>query len=183
MISLQSSLTVISLLLTFLATAVAGNSTVNQLYSAAAGGSAAAQFKLGQMYEYGRNNVDQDDSKAVKWYRQSAAQNNTSALYRLGVLNDNGWGLPTNKAQALTYYRAAANQGHIFAQHDLGIMYFQGTGIERSLINAYKWLRIAQLNGSELMQKHLRLVASEMNQEQIKLAEFLAKGWKKRTRI
>lgn len=161
---------------------VMADDAYQQLYSAALTGSASAQFELGQMHEYGRG-VHQDDSTALEWYRKSAAQKNTKALYRLGVLNDNGWGLSANKTQAIKYYGAAAEMGHIFAQHDLAIMYLHGTGTEKNLVSAYKWLRIAQLNGSDLMYKHLRLVATEMSAEQMELAEYLASVWKKRTRI
>jgi len=146
------------------------------LYDSASSGSAASQYELGVMFEYGRG-VEQDDAKAVFWYEKSAAQFFTDALYRLAILSDNGWGTPSDKEQALGLYTAAAERGHVLAQHDLAIMYFQGADAPKSVMQAYKWLKIAVASGEPLMEKHLRMVAESMSADEIGVAEYLAEEW------
>ena len=97
--------------------------------------------------------------------------------YRLGVLYDNGWGLPIDKTEAVRLYGLAAEQQHEFAQHDLAFMHFEGVGTDRDLVQAYRWLRIADASGNELMKKHLALVSAQMNLVEIDEAERLARLW------
>lgn len=146
------------------------------VYDAAKNGSAEAQFELGLLFEYGRD-VNQDDARALKWYKKSAAQEFSNAQYRLAVLSDNGWGTPLDKEKAFKLYESAAENGHELAQHDVAIMYFEGEGVTKNRIQAYKWLKIAIANGSELMQKHLNMVMLEMSSDEIGVAEHLANEW------
>lgn len=155
---------------------IAAFDLVEQIRKSALSGSAASQYELGQLYEYGRG-VEQDDSAAVLWYGKSADQNYASAQYRLAVLVDNGWGHPVDKEKAFGLYESAAERGHELAQHDTAIMYFKGSGVHKDLVQAYKWLKIAELSGNPLMQKHLRRVAKEMSADEIKKAEYFAKHW------
>ena len=155
---------------------IAASDLVKQIRKSALSGSAASQYELGLLFEYGRG-VEQDDSTAVLWYGKSADQNYASAQYRLAVLIDNGWGHPVDKEKAFGLYESAAERGHELAQYDTAIMYFKGSGVLRDRVQAYKWLKIAELSGSSLMQKHLRRVAKEMSADEIKKAEYFAKHW------
>jgi len=150
--------------------------TPHQVLQLAIGGSASAQYELGLRYEYGRG-VSQDDVSAVYWYKQSATQEFVNAQYRLAILYDNGWGTAPDKQKALTLYRTAAEKGHTMAQHDLAIMYFEGSEAPRSPLQAYKWLKIAVVGGNPLMEKHLRMIATEMSEDEVKTAEYLANEW------
>ena len=149
---------------------------LRMLYADAQSGSLDAQYALGQAYEFGRG-ITQDDAAAVCWYRKAAEEGHADAQYRLGVLYDNGWGLPINKTEAVRLYRLAAEQQHDFAQHDLAFMHFEGVGTDKDLVQAYRWLRIADASGNELMNKHLALVAAQMNLVEIDEAERLARLW------
>jgi len=144
------------------------------LLEKAVDGAAESQFQLGQVYEYGRG-VRRNDSAARCWYEMASAQQHSTAQYRLAVMLDNGWGVVEDKKKAFRNYNSAAHHGHVLAQHDLAMMYFYGSGTARNLVQAYRWLRIANLDGSDLMYKHLRMVAAEMTPGEITLAEFLAK--------
>ena len=147
-----------------------------RLYELASNGSAAAQYELGLLFEYGQG-VGRNDASAVFWYEKSSAQLFVEATYRLAVLHDNGWGLAQNKKKAVALYKTAAEQGHQLAQHDLAIMYFHGKDAPKNLLQAYKWLKIAVLSGSPLMQKHLSRVANAMSADEIEAADFLAEQW------
>src|SRR5262245_15257850 len=73
-------------------------------------GDAAAQFKLGAMYNFGMG-VLQDYVRAGIWYRKAADQGIAGAQYNLGVMYDTGQGVAPDHAAALRWYRAAADQG------------------------------------------------------------------------
>lgn len=160
----------------FTPTEVQPNDFIEPLRQSALAGSAEAQFELGLIFEYGRG-VEQDDAQAAYWYKQSADQDFPDSLYRLAVFSDNGWGQPVNKERAFKLYKSAAEKGHTLAQHDVAMMYYQGSGVRQDVVQAYKWLKIAELNGSPLMQKHLRRIQRDMTSDEIKEAEFFANQW------
>ena len=56
-----------------------------------------------------------DYQQALADFRQLAAQGNAVAEYNLGVMYNDGQGVPQNNAKALKWYRVAAAQGHVFA--------------------------------------------------------------------
>ena len=45
------------------------------------------------------------------------------AQYNLGVMYDNGDGVPQDYKEAVKWYRLAAEQGDASAQYNLGLMY------------------------------------------------------------
>lgn len=76
------------------------------LESAAAKGSAAAEYSLGAAAE-----ADGDFARAVDWYRKSAEQNYAGAEFNLGALLESGKGVDADQTQAVEWYRKAAAQG------------------------------------------------------------------------
>ena len=55
-----------------------------------------------------------------------AEQGNAGAETDLGVIYDDGLGVPQDYAQAVVWYHKAADQGDAGAQFNLGFMYAQG---------------------------------------------------------
>ena len=55
-------------------------------------------------------------------------QGDAAAQFNLGVMYENGEGVPQDYAAALTGYRRAADQGHAGAHCNLGVFYEQGLG-------------------------------------------------------
>ena len=49
---------------------------------------------------------------ALKWYRMAAEQGDADAQTDLGIMYDNGFGVPQDYAEALKWYRKAAEQGY-----------------------------------------------------------------------
>jgi TPR repeat protein len=47
----------------------------------------------------------------MKWYRLAADQGNADAQFYLGLLYDNGKGVPQDYAEAVKWLRKAADQG------------------------------------------------------------------------
>ena len=75
--------------------------------------------------------------------RRLAEQGHGDAQFCLGVMYDNGEGLPENNAEAVKWYRLAADQGDASAQFCLGVMYDNGRGVPEDKAEAVKWYRLA----------------------------------------
>ena len=76
-----------------------------------------------------------------------AEQGNVEAQFNLGLLYDQGRGLPKDKQEALRWYRRAAIQGDMFAQNALGDNYWEGTGVPKDDREAVRWWRLAAAKG------------------------------------
>ncbi|MBF0158421.1 MAG: sel1 repeat family protein [Magnetococcales bacterium] len=71
------------------------------------------------------------------------------AQYMLGVIYDQGKGVPQDPAEAVKWFRMAAEQGYADAQFSLGGLYANGLGVARDNREALKWLRMAAEQGHE----------------------------------
>jgi len=107
---------------------------------------AAAQFNLGLMYANG-DGVQQDDAKAVKWYRKSADKGVAAAQSNLGLMYKNGLGVKQDDVEAVRWYRQAAEQGDAPAQSNLAVMYIKGQGVKQDDAEAARWWRKAAEQG------------------------------------
>jgi len=74
-----------------------------------------------------------DYATVLQLMRPLADAGNTRAQTYLGVLYDNGQGVPQDDAQAVVWYRKAADQGDARAQTNLGAAYETGRGVARGL--------------------------------------------------
>ena len=121
---------------------------------AALEGLAAAQYRLGYMYDYGEG-VPEDDIEAVRWYRLAAKQGDADAQLNLGAMYDEGAGVLEDDAEAVVWYRLAAEQGDSYAQFNLGYMYDYGEGVQEDDIEAVQWYRLAAKQGDADAQVNL----------------------------
>ena len=62
---------------------------------------------------HGAASSEFDETKALAELGMAAAQNN------LGIMYDNGEGVPENDAEAVKWFRKAADQGHAKAQYNI----------------------------------------------------------------
>jgi len=80
-----------------------------------------------------------------------ALPNNATALYRLGVLENLGFGAPRDDVRAVELYLQAAKLGNADAMYTLGRRYLMAEGVEYSPSDAYFWLAVGlRLNGGPL---------------------------------
>ena len=70
-----------------------------------------------------------DYAGALSEWTPLAEQGNAYAQYSLGVMYDNGQGVPQHSATALKWYKLAAKQGYAKSQYNLGLMYSEGRGV------------------------------------------------------
>ena len=92
---------------------------------------------------------------ALRLLRPLAEQGEASAQYNLGLMFDNGQGVPQDYATAVIWYRKAAEQGHAAAQNNLGAMYAQGQGVPQDYVAAANWYRKAAEQGNAMAQYNL----------------------------
>jgi TPR repeat protein len=131
-------------------------------------------FSLGfQAYERG------DYTTALRFLRPLAEQGNARAQYNLGIMYDNGEGVPENDAEAVKWYRLAADQGLAFAQSGLGLMYANGKGLPRDYAEGYKWLALAAAQHDEFASQR-DAVRRLMTPAQVAEAQKLAAEWKQK---
>jgi TPR repeat protein len=139
-------------------------------------GQAMADSLLDAQRAYGAG----DYAKAAKLFKPLAKQGNALAQTSLGVMYNNGQGVPQDDQEAEKWYRLAAEQGNAVAQSYLGWMYSNGQGVPQDNILAYMWLNIAsatendsarQKQAAENRDKTARL----MTAQQIVEAQELAK--------
>ena len=121
---------------------------VQEYYIKAKNGDAQAQFNLGYAY-YLAKGIDNDYSKAVKWFRKSAEQGNSQAEYHLGFMYYMAYGVERDYNEALKWYRKSAEQGNSEGQMMLGTMYSLGSGVERDYNEALKWFRKSAEQGDK----------------------------------
>ena len=104
----------------------------------------------------------------------AAKDGDAIAQYNLGVMYDNGRGVPENKAEAVKWYRKAADQGDADAQFNVGVMYANGDGVPENDIRAYVWWSMAKTQGNAEAAKNLGILKPRMTKQQIAEAQALA---------
>jgi TPR repeat protein len=118
-----------------------------------------------------------DYATAVREFRPLAEQGDASAQYNLGVMYENGRGVPQDYAAAVGWYRKAAEQGEAYAQYNLGVMYDNGRGVPQDYVHAHKWFNLAATSGNKIATKNRNIIAKKMTPAQIAEAQKLAREW------
>jgi hypothetical protein len=80
---------------------------------------------------------------AIRELKPLADKGDPRSQYAMGVMAENGFGMPRNPAQAAAWYRKAAEQGNTDAQYNLGAMYEHGIGMAVNYAQAARWYRPA----------------------------------------
>jgi len=83
-----------------------------------------------------------DYATAMREWRPLAEGGHRDAQFNLGLLYENGLGVPADGAEAARWYRRAAEQHDRAAQAYLGEMYAKGLGVGRNAIEALHWFRV-----------------------------------------
>ncbi|WP_051497849.1 tetratricopeptide repeat protein [Candidatus Contendibacter odensensis] len=93
------------------------------------------------------------------------------AQFNLGVLYDQGNGVPQDNALAMQWYQKAAEQGLSQAQVNLAIMYREGQGMPVNLTRAYFWFELADAQGDSQAPEAKRELAEKLTPAQVTEAE------------
>ncbi len=86
-----------------------------------------------------------DYKTAYRYWQPLAEQNNPDALFNLGLMAKNGWGMKKDYKQAMKWFKKAAYYGSADAAYNLGVMYISGeTGFPSSKDAIYWWKQAAE---------------------------------------
>ena len=89
------------------------------------------------------------------------------AQYDLGVIYDQGQGVPQSDAKAMEWYERAAQQGEPRAQYNLGLMYLNRQGVTPDLVKAYYWISLSANRGNVHARDARDFVSEKMSREQV----------------
>jgi TPR repeat protein len=130
-------------------------------------------------FQAGKDAYDRGDyATALNEWRPLAEQGDRSAQFRLGLLYENGEGVPRDFAKARLWYEKAAVQGEAKAQFYLGIQSAFGEGGPLDLVQAHMWYSLAAGNGNAHAPGYRDDLARQMTAAQIAEAQRLAREWK-----
>ena len=110
---------------------------IETLKQQAAAGDITAQFRLGNIYEYGKG-VEKDGDEACAFYEMAARQGDSEAQLALGFLYSKGKLVKQDYALAKFWFEKAANQGDEIAQFNLAELYEYGRGTEQDYRKAFE---------------------------------------------
>lgn len=88
-----------------------------------------------------------DFTRAAAELAPLAARGDGRALNLLGVLHQNGWGVPQDATLAAAFYRRAADLGFTRALHNLGRLYRSGLGVAADASEAARLWKVAGRQG------------------------------------
>ena len=108
---------------------------------------------------------------------QAAVQRYAIAQVHLGVLYEEGRGVPQDYIQARQWYTQAAVQGYAIAQVHLGVLYAEGRGVPQNFVQAHKWYNLAAANGEKVGGERRDALAKQMTPAQIFKAQRLVREW------
>lgn len=84
---------------------------------------------------------------AVEIWRPLAEAGDARAQNYMGLMYDNGWGVPQDYGVAHDWFARAAERGYANAQYHLAFAYQNGRGTQRSQDEAFKWYSRAAAQG------------------------------------
>jgi len=122
-----------------------------------------------------------DYKTAYRIFLKLAEQGNAEAQYYLGLIHDQGLGVPQDFEEAVKQYRLAADQGwdgNEEAQYNLGVMYAEGNEVLQDYSLAHMWFNIAFSNGASKALEKRKNLESQMTPQQIEKAQEMAGNWK-----
>ena len=132
-------------------------------------------FNPGTSIATDKENTPVVTSDKVQKIRRDAEQGVAEAQYNLGVMYDNGKGVPQSYTEAMKWYRLSAEQGDADAQYNLGVMHFAGQGVRQSYPEALKWFRLAASKGYASAQYNLGIMY--YNGQGVRVNMAIAKEW------
>ena len=116
------------------------------LLNKANSGNPFAQHELGLCYLTGRP-FPADTVKAAYWIGKAAEKNLVLARYNMGILLNNGWGVPWNPYEAFRHFRFTAEHGMMEARYVYGLLFTDNLVVPRNDAEAFRWIALSADSG------------------------------------
>lgn len=114
---------------------------------------------LAESYQQGFSAYERGDyGQAYRIWLPLAQNGDSDAQFGVGVILDNGQGVPENDAEAAKWYRLAAERGNPDAQFNLALLYDSGKGVAVDKAEAAFWYKKSALSGHVGAQYNLALM-------------------------
>lgn len=140
-------------------------------------GDAAAQQKVGAYHLLGRSRPDY--SKAYRYFRKAADQDDIRSMYYLGEMYYHGWGVGKDEDRALEYFDTAADDGDRDAEYALGMIYLKGEFVDRNVDKALDYLLKASEKGQAQSFNAIAAIYDEgtcVDRDPFKARDYYLKG-------
>jgi TPR repeat protein len=98
------------------------------------------------------------DQELMAKYRKAADAGDADAMNSIGLMYDNGQGVPRDAQQAMVWYRKAAAGGNSNAALQLGFDYGTGHGVPIDYQQAMAWYRKAAAEGNTAAMRNIGIL-------------------------
>ncbi len=126
-----------------------------------------------RLYRDGDDEVEQNYSKALKWYIAAAEQGDVGAQVGLGTMYAVGKGIPQDFTKAASWFLKAAKKGNTNAQIGVGNLYASGKIADKNYVDAYAWISVAVASGDEDAARNRDKFSEIMSKNDIQKAKEL----------
>jgi len=125
-------------------------------------------------------------TEAMEQFQKAAAQNDAKAIYFVGFLHHNGFGVPRNDAEAMKWMRRSADMNHFESQYYMGKLSEAGKKVEHDIVAAHMWYSLAVKSApnerdASYTTRDVRRIEKKMKPEEIAKAKEMAEKWKPAT--
>lgn len=152
-------------------------------YEQATSGKYSANFshyRLGYLYYFGAG-TERNTRLAAKYLIRGATQKPgrlpRAGFYILGLMYEEGDGVPKNDGDAFSNYMKGAEAGHLGSQNKVGAKYAEGKGVAKDINRALMWFTIAAANGFKDAAENRDKAEKLLKPMEISRAQKLAKEW------
>ncbi len=104
---------------------------------------------------------EEQDGEARTWFLLAAHQGHVVAMYNLGLMYEQGYGVPKNNVEAIKWYRKAENQDYLPATGTLGRLYLKSADAKDQKERAFTLLTRAASQGDAPSQASLGYMYQE----------------------
>ncbi len=101
---------------------------------------------IGWLYQYCLKDKNYLE-KALEHYHLAAATGNAQALFNLGVMYSQGFGVQVDQKRSAEYLKQSSDKGIVEAHYNLGVKFIFGEGIEKDPIKGFKLIKKAAKTG------------------------------------
>lgn len=102
-----------------------------------------------------------DYETAIKNWMPLAEKDDAEAQRNVGIMFQQGLGVPQSDVEAAHWYRRAAENGHARAQQNLGVMFEEGAGVPQDFVEAAKWYRLSAQQGNVVAKLNLGVMLEQ----------------------